>query len=447
MKGLTISIVTFLFLFAVQAQVQIKPLPKAGYEKRIREYVDNMKVVDTHEHLDLPSDGGTRDFMHLLGQYVRCDFGSGGLPDEVYNKLTSGDFTPKEKWNMLAPYWNGISNTAYIRAALLTADKLFGVKTIDSTTIDDLSSKINTANKNSKVWFYDVLKNKCGIERIVADCDWHGPFDDKMFSYTKSFNDYIFINSKNDLNNLAKNGGTNIHTLDDLVSQLGVAFKKAVDEGRMAVKTNLAYNRIIQYSNVQKEQAEAVFETLKNASDQTHLTFNQVKPLQDYMMHRVLDQANIYHLPVQIHTGLLDGSGGLIENSKPTHLVNLFQEYPDVKFILFHASYPYGGELSTLAKNFRNVYIDMCWAPIISPSYCERYLHEWIETVPANKIMGFGGDFFVVEGTYGHLLFARQIVANVLIAKVRDGYFTEAEAIKVAQLILHDNAIKILNLK
>lgn len=162
------------------------------------------------------------------------------------------------------------------------------------------------------------------------------------------------------------------------------------------------------------------------------------------MMHRVLDLANSNHLPVQIHSGL---NGGNIENSKPTHLLNLFMEYPDVKFILFHGAYPYGGELAVLAKKFSNVYIDMCWLYIISPSYSERYLHEWLETVPANKIMAFGGDFLHVEGIHSHLLLAKQIVSNVLIDKVRDGYFSEDEAIKVAQMLLHDNAIRILGLK
>jgi hypothetical protein len=57
--------------------------------------------------------------------------------------------------------------------------------------------------------------------------------------------------------------------------------------------------------------------------------------------------------------------------------------------------------------------------------------------------MGFGGDYFTVENLYAHLLFARQIVANVLIAKVKDGYFSEEEAINIANKILHDNAIRI----
>ena len=34
------------------------------------------------------------------------------------------------------------------------------------------------------------------------------------------------------------------------------------------------------------------------------LTYAEAKPLQDYMMHRVLDLADACDLPVQLHTGL-----------------------------------------------------------------------------------------------------------------------------------------------
>ena len=74
-------------------------------------------------------------------------------------------------------------------------------------------------------------------------------------------------------------------------------------------------------------------------------------------------------------------------------------------------------------------------------------MNEWLETVPANKIMAFGGDFLNAEGTYGHLMLAKQIISNVLVEKVKSGYFSEEEAFKIAQMILCKNAISILNLK
>jgi predicted TIM-barrel fold metal-dependent hydrolase len=154
-----------------------------------------------------------------------------------------------------------------------------------------------------------------------------------------------------------------------------------------------------------------------------------------------------YNKPIQIHTGLQAGDGNFIQNSNPALLANLFLKYRNVKFILFHGGYPYGGELASLGKNFRNVYIDLCWLYVISPSYSERYLHEWLETIPANKIMAFGGDYENVENIYGHLLFAKEIVGNVLVEKVKNRYFSEGEAIKVAQMMLHENAVNLFQLK
>ena len=89
----------------------------------------------------------------------------------------------------------------------------------------------------------------------------------------------------------------------------------------------------------------------------------------------------------------------------------------------------------------------MCWLYIISPSYSERYLHEWLETVPANKIMGFGGDYHNADNVYGHLLFAKEVIGNVLIDKVKSRYLTENEATKIASMLLYDNAVELFKLK
>jgi predicted TIM-barrel fold metal-dependent hydrolase len=192
--------------------------------------------------------------------------------------------------------------------------------------------------------------------------------------------------------------------------------------------------------------AERVFNMMNQMPDST-FSFDTVKPFQDYVMHRIIRLARKYSLPMQFHTGLQAGDGNYIQNSNPALLVNLFLEYRDVTFIIFHGGYPYGGEFGSLAKNFRNVFIDLCWLYIISPSYSERYLHEWIETVPANKIMAFGGDFENVENIFGHSLMARDVVAKVLIDKVRTGYLTEEEALYIAHRILYQNAIDVFKLE
>jgi hypothetical protein len=449
MKRTALTTSAIALLLTLQAQVQIRPLPQRGFEQRIANFIANVRVVDTHEHLEGQSGwmkNGKLDFMLLLQHYTYDDIRSAGMPKQAFNKLLTDSFTVMEKWRAIQPFWEATFNTAYSRAALLTADRLFGIKDLNEKTVEELSSKIKAAYQTD--WYNHVLIEKCGIDYIIADGDNHNLGDPGMFKYVKRFGEFIFAVSAQKIETVAKQQNTPIHTLDDFIAALGIAFHKAMDKDNVAVKIGTAYERTLFFEDVSKERAEAVFNKIMNLPSGETLSYNggEIKPLQDYMVHRILDLAKANNTPVQIHTGLQAGDGNIIENSNPAHLANLFLKYRDVKFILFHGGYPFGGQLASLAKNFRNVYIDMCWLYIISPSYSERYLHEWLETVPASKIMAFGGDFRNVENIYGHLLFAKQVVTKVLTEKVRDGYFSENEALKIAQLIFHDNAIRILKL-
>ena len=229
-----------------------------------------------------------------------------------------------------------------------------------------------------------------------------------------------------------------IHSLDDLVKAMQTALESYVANGVIGIKSGLAYDRTLQYDKVCRSEAETTFNRIAS-----HLSegpsWLEAKPLQDYMMHQVIQATIEARLPLQLHTGLQEGNENIITNANPTHLINLFIEYREAKFDLFHGGYPYMHEWATLAKNFANVYADLSWIHIISPEIGRRLLHELIETVPGNKIMAFGGDAVTVEMAYGHSRMARQVVARVLSEKVSEGYMTEDEAAALARKILRDN--------
>ncbi|MGC4048970.1 MAG: amidohydrolase family protein [Paludibaculum sp.] len=115
--------------------------------------------------------------------------------------------------------------------------------------------------------------------------------------------------------------------------------------------------------------------------------------MSDHIFHHVLRLAEAHKLQVQMHTGLQAGNGNTLENSRPVLLNNLFGLYPKVAFDLFHLGWPWMDEVAALAKMYANVTADMCWVHIITPTGARRALHELIETVPLNKILGFGGDY------------------------------------------------------
>jgi predicted TIM-barrel fold metal-dependent hydrolase len=158
------------------------------------------------------------------------------------------------------------------------------------------------------------------------------------------------------------------------------------------------------------------------------------------MMHTLLEYASQLGLVVQVHTGLQEGNGNIISNANPVHLANAFLLYPNVRFDVFHGGYPYCLELAAIAKNFPNVYVDLCWLSMISPHYSEWYLSELLDTVPSNKILGFGGDAGSVEVAYGALAVAKDVLSVALAEKVDSGALDMEQSLEIAGMLLCDNA-------
>ena len=444
-----ISFAIFLCVFHCQvfSQIQLRPLPEAGFEKRIKNFVDKVELVDTHEHLMDEFIGGEKssvDFMFLLALYADDDIKSAGMTKSQFADLLTNKYTVAEKWRIIKPFWEVSKNTAYNRVVLLAIDKLYGIQDLNENTVVLLSEKLK--NSYNGKWYDHVLRERAKIKYAIQDAGSRRS-KNPIFRYVEKFDNFVRIQSKEEVLAVGAKYNGNVSTLDAYVEMLKKAFQEAVGRNIIGVKSALAYHRILKYDHVSKAVADSIFLKLMAGKNEQVLAFEDVKPFQDYIMHQIIQLAGHYDIPMQFHTGLQSGDGNIIDNANPSHLANLFLEYRDVRFVLFHGGFPYGGVLSTQAKSFRNVYIDMCWTAVISPSYSERYLHEWIETVPSNKIMTFGGDYDCVETAYGHSLMARAIVSNVLIEKVKTGYLTEKESIDIARRILNTNAIDLYKIK
>lgn len=445
MKNFQITLILLLVVNVSYSQIQIVDLPKPGFEERIITAVNEIWIIDTHEHLVTESGRLQRadniDFTYLFRHYAKEDLISASSRKGLIEVFYNNTFPLEERWQLFNPFYKAMRSTGYGRVPLIAARDLFQINDINDDTITELSAKVKEATKPG--WYEYVLKERAKIDISIQDMG-HQKFDTAFYRHVERFDNFIQVSSKTEIESQGLTHGVSVNTLDGYLRSLKKAFEAGVEYGMVGVKSGLAYNRILYYENVPESKAEEVFNKLMEGKPARQ---EEVKKLQDYMMHRVLDLAAEYELPVQIHTGLHAGNGNTITNSKPTHLANLFMEHPDVNFCLFHGGYPYGGELATLAKNFPNVFIDMCWLYVISPSYSERYLHEWIETVPANKILGFGGDYSFVEAVYAHSVMARQVIAKVLVEKVRTGYLSESEAIDIAKMILRENAIQVFKLE
>ena len=430
--------------------------------KTLRSTVDKIRIFDTHEHLIQEKERTSKKldlFETILAQYASSDLTSSGMPKEDLDIVRDQIIPLEKRWEIFKIYWERIQNTGYARALNIAFKHLYSIDALNDETYFKLASRMQEANKPGLYKW--IIKEKSGIDISILDNPTY-PLEDvdrDFFAPVKRFDDFVMVSGRTELEHLGRRNGKSIHSLSDLVESLEVEFKK-YSKMIVGVKIGLAYLRKLHFEKVSEREAEEVFVNIYNMEtfrrkilDEKEkemsdwLSFVETKPLQDFMVHKIIQLASKNGLPIQIHTGIQEGNENIITNSKPTDLINLFREYKEARFDIFHGSYPYVGELAVLAKNFPNVYIDMCWLHIISPNGARQALTEWLDTVPWNKIFGFGGDYTFAEGVFGHSIIARENIAKVLTDKVEEGSFSKKQALILAQKLLRDNASNFFCLK
>jgi predicted TIM-barrel fold metal-dependent hydrolase len=418
---------------------------KATVHARVAAAVGAIRLVDTHEHLSAEAVRlKTEPSLFSLLHYVSSDMWADGL-DRAASEQTLGRATvPLEKqWAMIAPYWANVRTTAYGHALLRAVRDLYGVNDITGSTYLEISRKVREANRPG--WQESVLK-KAGIEVSISDIGVTGAALDPSHLRAVLRLDYFLVVPQGLAVVEREQGGT-IETLADFEAALDRAVASARERKFVGIKSGVAYDRSLDFADVGRDEAEARFEELKQQKGKPgRADWTRGKALQDYMFGRLAEACAKYGLPLQVHTGFFYDTWRNVAQTNPTLLAPFVSRHKNTRFVLMHGGYPYGTELLAMAKNLPNVTLDMCWTYIISPSFAARFLNEAIETVPADKVLGFGGDYQVAEGAYAHAMLCREVVSKVLADKVAAGYWTEAEALAYARGLLRENAIRAFGL-
>jgi hypothetical protein len=414
----------------------------------IEQELNKIRIIDGHEHLFTSNmrEKGKMGFFGLL-HYLDSDMITAGMKRGVLDKLSP--LSDEEKAALFLRYWNRTSNTTYARMFKTGMEDLYGFHDWSVEGILKLDQQIIEKSLDPS-WYYTVLKEKSGIDMALTliqttKVDF-GLFRPVMFM------DFTYrISAWNDIEIVFQGAGKAVRDLSSYLEVIEALFDQYVQEGMVATKLGHAYWRSLECGKSTYSEAESVFNRLASMSSKEALQPEEIRPLQDYLIRYIIQQSAVRQLPIQIHTGhhetSVSGDGNIITNSKVTDLIPLFLDYTDARFVLLHMGLPYHDEYLSIAKNFSNVYADMTWVYIISPSASKQILHQMIEMVPQCKVLAFGGDYNFVEGTYAHQKLARKLLAEVLSEKVVDGVMQETEAVHYANLVFRDNLIDLYDLK
>jgi hypothetical protein len=192
----------------------------------------------------------------------------------------------------------------------------------------------------------------------------------------------VLVQKRSDIHNLERATNKDIYSLKTYLQALDALLEQKLRSGYVGIKWHLlAYLRDIHYPIEDAHSAEKCLDRILRMPAQGGLAsdravgFDEMRPFQNFVQHHLVQRAIELDWPVQIHTGILGGSyGAQITHTNPTHLVDLFLRYPQARFDLLHASYPYMRELTALAKLFPNVYINTAWFELLSPRAAKQYL-------------------------------------------------------------------------
>ena len=136
------------------------------------------------------------------------------------------------------------------------------------------------------------------------------------------------------------------------------------------------------------------------------------------------------------------GITAIIRGSHPLKTAGLIERHPRTRFLLMDMAYPWSRDLLGMAFVYRNIWLDLTWSLLLSPSHFKLALHEAIEILPDESRMMIGGDNWHVEETYGTMKLARALIGEVFREKLKAGYFGQEDAERLAKGISRErNAV------
>jgi predicted TIM-barrel fold metal-dependent hydrolase len=425
-----------------------------GVTETLRDRVHRTLLIDTHEHLTNESarlgagsiiDRKCTDWTLLFGHYLDSHMLSAGMPLDAYKRFFTAGMDPKDKWRLLEPVWPFIRNTGYAKAVRIAIRELYGVEDLSVSTADRLHEAYERLKKPGFYRF--VLREKAGIDACLVQ-RWP-VFDSEIPDLLKS------ELSVSEL--IANPGGSSFSAPAGIDPKDLAGWHRVIDwwflkYGRkaVAVKVSSAYERRLDFERVPPEKAEAVYSRTQRKDP---VSPAERKLLEDHLFWYAVDKAIEYQLPVKMHTGYHAQWDGKTRNmplrevrDNPSDICAICDRAPDANFVFYHIGYPYYEEMLTVAMQYPNAYLDMCWAWSLSPLAARDFLKKALLCVPANKIFGFGGDSIVAEIVPGHAAIARDGITRVLSELVDERYISLDEALGIVDLILVKNAKKLYRL-
>ena len=425
------------------------------YDK-LHEYIETVPLVDCHDHTAICGPKYTDPISVVASGYFVSDLQSASSDSDIAI-MQNSNLSLEQRWPVLEKAWKRTCHTGYAQVTKrvlkkfynedeLTLDALKRMKSKllnleDEDTFDNILGQANIAVRLENISHHEDF-----AASIKAILDGSGKLSPRgrLVIPLPAFHRVLDYAS---VQNFAATVDKTITSLDEYLNVCREIFEGYKRFGAVAFKDQSAYTRSLEYGNPTRAEAEKVFNWFMNDPRRSVSYPDGVKDLDDYLFHEFMRMARDMDLPVQIHTGHMAGIRNDIVKTNAVGLRSVIELHPDVRFDIFHANWPYSGELLFMGKNYPNVTIDFCWANIIDPIYCQNMFKQALSSVPHGKIHGYGSDFCgQADRAWAHASIARDNIAIALSDMVEMEYLSIDEAKQVGYDWVFGNANKFFRL-
>jgi hypothetical protein len=271
-------------------------------------------LIDTHEHLIEERErlAGTShprvqadDWSLLLSHYLDSDLLVAGMPEEAYDRFFSKETDPADKWRCIEPYWPAVKNTGYGQAVRIAVQQLYDVDELSAATVKKVQAGYE---QTRKAGFYRRILCEMGkIESCQVNCLGRPFGESDMPTLLMQDLSIVGMFAGPDLNGFGKPTGIEVRSLSDWHRVIDWWFDK-YGKYAVAVKSQNAYSRDIDYEQVPAEKVETIFK--KRIANES-LTAQERKDLEDHLFWYAVKKATECKLPVKLHTGYYAGHNGM----------------------------------------------------------------------------------------------------------------------------------------
>jgi hypothetical protein len=331
-----------------------------------------------------------------------------------------------------------------------------------------LADKKKAAEQAGGTAYFDDLLDKLNVETCLANRAFMAPYLNAKRFHWVFFGDSFFFPFDN--RDLAA-GNPDMAVYIPLQEKMLARYKKqlSVDtlpgglagyenfvrttmadnqkRGGVAIKFEAAYFRTLYFSDPPRERADAIYAKFHSGGVPS---VEDYRIFQDYIFRVIVDQAGKLKLPMHFHSAVGIGDYFSLRQGNVLNLENVLRDprYKSVNFVLLHGGWPYEREAALLTA-VKNVYLDTSLqSEMLYPSQFKEVLKQLLTIYP-DKMM-FGSDAFPFNNALGaeesfwiatHT--SRAALAAALAELVGERAVSEAKALELAHLYLHDNAAKL----